>query len=109
MTTEAKHGVIANLRDRFLRAKSNGSKRGESAMAEIVRRGDYPVTEWDPFRMMREMLRIDPFRMMGMLGVATPEQDEAGSKASRFLSGGRNSSGEGSMLEFMGEERGRGD
>lgn len=34
-------------------------------MADIVRRGDYPFgsTEWDPFRMMREMMRWDPFRM----------------------------------------------
>ena len=31
-------------------------------MADIVKRGDYPLTEWDPFRMMREMLRWDPFR-----------------------------------------------
>lgn len=38
-------------------------------MADIVRRADYsmaPITEWDPFRMMREMLRWDPFRMMGL-------------------------------------------
>ena len=31
-------------------------------MADIVKRGDYPMTEWDPFRLMREMLRWDPFR-----------------------------------------------
>jgi HSP20 family protein len=30
-------------------------------MADIVRRGDYPLTGWDPFRAMREMLRWDPF------------------------------------------------
>lgn len=30
-------------------------------MADIVRRGDYPLSSWDPFRMMREMLRFDPF------------------------------------------------
>lgn len=35
-------------------------------MAEIVKRGDYPVTEWDPVRMMREMMRWEPFRMMGL-------------------------------------------
>lgn len=38
-------------------------------MADIVRRGDYsmaPMTEWDPFRMMREMMRWDPFRMLGL-------------------------------------------
>jgi HSP20 family protein len=34
-------------------------------MADIVRRGEYPVTEWDPFRLMREMMRFDPFRAMG--------------------------------------------
>lgn len=36
-------------------------------MADIVRRGDYPITEWDPFRMMREMLRWDPFRTAGLM------------------------------------------
>lgn len=36
-------------------------------MAELVRRGDYPFTEWDPFRMMREMLRWDPLRTAGLL------------------------------------------
>jgi len=39
-------------------------------MADIVRRGDFPMapmTEWDPFRMMREMMRWDPFRMFGLL------------------------------------------
>ena len=38
-------------------------------MAEIVRRNDYsmaPMTEWDPFRMMREMIRWDPFRMIAL-------------------------------------------
>jgi uncharacterized protein YecE (DUF72 family) len=41
-------------------------------------------------------------RMMGMLGASTPQQDEAGSKATRFLAKGANPRGEGSMLEFMG-------
>ena len=36
-------------------------------MADIVKRSDYPITEWDPFRMMREMLRFDPFRNQGLL------------------------------------------
>lgn len=39
-------------------------------MADIVRRGDYsmaPMTEWDPFRMMREMMRWAPFRMVGLV------------------------------------------
>jgi len=38
-------------------------------MANIVRRGDYsmaPMTEWDPFRVMREMMRWEPFRMIGL-------------------------------------------
>lgn len=32
-------------------------------MADIVKRSDYPMTSagWDPFRMMREMMRWDPF------------------------------------------------
>lgn len=30
-------------------------------MADIVRRSDYPLSGWDPFRMMREMMRFDPF------------------------------------------------
>jgi uncharacterized protein YecE (DUF72 family) len=41
-------------------------------------------------------------KMMGMLGVSTPEQDEAGAKAARFLSSGGAPSDEGSMLEYMG-------
>jgi HSP20 family protein len=36
-------------------------------MTDIVRRSDYPITEWDPFRMMREMMRWDPFRGMGLM------------------------------------------
>ena len=36
-------------------------------MANIVKRGDYPMTEWDPFQMMREMLRWDPFRTTGLM------------------------------------------
>jgi HSP20 family protein len=31
-------------------------------MADIVRRGDYPMTEWDPFRIMREVMRWEPYR-----------------------------------------------
>jgi HSP20 family protein len=63
MATTTKHsgGVIANLRDRLKR-------RGETHMADIVRRGEYPMTEWDPFRLMREMLRWDPFRMQQLAG-----------------------------------------
>jgi hypothetical protein len=40
-------------------------------------------------------------KMIGMLGVSTPEQDEAGAKASRFLEGGGRREGEGSMLEYV--------
>jgi HSP20 family protein len=36
-------------------------------MADIVRRNEYGMTEWDPFRMMREMMRWDPFRGMGIM------------------------------------------
>ncbi len=35
-------------------------------MADIVRRDEYGMTGWDPFRLMREMMRWDPFRSMGM-------------------------------------------
>lgn len=42
-------------------------------MADIVRRGEYPITEWDPFRMMREMMRWDPFR--GTALMPPPERD----------------------------------
>ncbi len=42
--------------------------------------------------------------MIAMLGASTPEQEEAAAKATRFLSSGLASSGEGSMLEFMGRE-----
>ncbi|MBZ0234662.1 MAG: Hsp20/alpha crystallin family protein [Deltaproteobacteria bacterium] len=34
-------------------------------MADIMRRGEYPMVEWDPMRIMREMLRWDPFRELG--------------------------------------------
>lgn len=34
-------------------------------MANIVKRSDYPVSEWDPIRMMREMMRFEPFRALG--------------------------------------------
>jgi hypothetical protein len=40
---------------------------------------------------------------MGLLGVSTPSQDEAGSKAARFIDTGGKASGEGSMLEYMEE------
>jgi uncharacterized protein YecE (DUF72 family) len=43
-------------------------------------------------------------KMMGMLGVSEPMQDEAGSKASRFLESGGRREGEGSMLEYMGKK-----
>ena len=41
-------------------------------------------------------------KMMGMLGVSTPDQDEVGFKAARFLATGGKSEGEGSLLEFVG-------
>lgn len=46
-------------------------------------------------------------KMMGMLGLSTPQQDEAAAKATRFLESGGRGEGEGSMLEYMGE-KGRG-
>jgi HSP20 family protein len=47
-------------------------------MADIVRRNEYGMGEWDPFRLMREMremMRWDPFRGMGMGPVPRFEQD----------------------------------
>ena len=41
-------------------------------------------------------------KMMGMLGLARPEQDEAQAKARRFLEKGGKASEEGSMLEYIG-------
>ncbi|HEU4730104.1 MAG TPA: HSP20 family small heat-shock protein [Kofleriaceae bacterium] len=41
-------------------------------MANIVRRNDYssaPLSEWDPLRFMREMMRWDPFRMAQRSGM----------------------------------------
>ncbi|HEX2692343.1 MAG TPA: Hsp20/alpha crystallin family protein [Kofleriaceae bacterium] len=32
-----------------------------------MKRRDLPIAEWDPFRMMREMLRWDPFRTVGLM------------------------------------------
>ena len=43
-------------------------------------------------------------KMMGLLGKSTPEQDEAGAKATRFLSSGGKVREEGSMLEYMQEK-----
>ncbi len=40
-------------------------------------------------------------KMMGLLGVSSQEQEEAGAKASRFLDTGGAVEGEGSMLEYM--------
>jgi len=41
-------------------------------------------------------------KMMGMLGVSTPQQDQAGARATRFIDTGKSDLGEGSMLEFVG-------
>jgi uncharacterized protein YecE (DUF72 family) len=42
-------------------------------------------------------------KMMGLMGQSTPEQEEAGAKAARFLDTGGRARDEGSMLEYMGE------
>jgi HSP20 family protein len=42
-------------------------------MTDIVKRNEYGMGEWDPFRLMREMMRWDPFRGMGL--APRPEQD----------------------------------
>ena len=41
-------------------------------------------------------------RMMKMLGASTPQQDEAGDRATRYIEGGGRPDGEGSLLEFVG-------
>ncbi len=41
-------------------------------------------------------------KMMGMLGVSSGVQDEAGAKATRYLESGGRPDGEGSMLEYVG-------
>jgi uncharacterized protein YecE (DUF72 family) len=41
-------------------------------------------------------------KMMGMLGISRPEQDEAGARASHYLEKGGKMSEEGSMLEYIG-------
>jgi len=33
-------------------------------MTDIVKRNEYGMSEWDPFRLMREMMRWDPLRGM---------------------------------------------
>lgn len=43
-------------------------------------------------------------RMMKMLGISTPRQDEARERATRFIEGKRGDENEGSMLEFVGEK-----
>lgn len=42
-------------------------------------------------------------KMISILGASTPEQEEAAAKATRFLDLGSASTGEGSMLEFLGK------
>jgi HSP20 family protein len=68
-------GLIRGLRDRWRRSiQKQRRTKGERDMADIVRRGDYPMTtEWDPIRMMREMLRWDPFRTAGLMSPADRE------------------------------------
>jgi len=44
-------------------------------MADLMKRGEFPLTEWDPFRMMREMMRWDPFRSISMAGMPRPERE----------------------------------
>lgn len=41
-------------------------------MADIVKKNGGQVTEWDPFRAMREMLRWDPFREMAPAFASSP-------------------------------------
>jgi HSP20 family protein len=60
-------GLIRGLRDRWRRSKTNQRTEGDRDMSDIVRRGDYPIGEWDPIRMMREMVRWDPFRAATMM------------------------------------------
>lgn len=43
-------------------------------------------------------------KVMSMVGVSTPEQDEARAKATRYLEKGPDTEGEGSMLEFVGKQ-----
>ncbi len=45
-------------------------------------------------------------KMMGMLGIARPEQEEAQAKARRFLDKGGKASDEGSLLEYIGGRAG---
>src|SRR5512143_1564365 len=65
--------LIRGLRDRW-RSKLHQRRQGDRDMAEIVRRGDHPMTEWDPFRMMRELLRWEPFRSAALM---TPFERDA--------------------------------
>jgi HSP20 family protein len=65
-TTETKPGLIRGLRDRLQRSR-NDRRKGDQTMADIVRRNEYGLSEWDPFRLMREMMRMDPFRSMGLM------------------------------------------
>jgi HSP20 family protein len=61
-TTDINKGLIRGIRDRLRRSTT----QGERPMADIVKRGEYPMTEWEPLRLVREMMRWDPFRAMGM-------------------------------------------
>ncbi|MBX3159882.1 MAG: Hsp20/alpha crystallin family protein [Deltaproteobacteria bacterium] len=64
-TTKESGGLIRGLRDRLQRrSQRTTTHRRRDATTDLVRRGDYAF-ELDPFRMMREMMRLDPFRLLG--------------------------------------------
>src|SRR5689334_1698180 len=60
-TTDTKPGLIRGLRDRL---RGPHRREGERTMTDIVKRNEYGMSEWDPFRLMREMMRWDPLRGM---------------------------------------------
>jgi HSP20 family protein len=62
-TTDTNKGLIAGIRDRLRRSTTQGDRN----MADIVKRGDYPMTEWEPLRLVRELMRMDPLRAMGLM------------------------------------------
>ena len=63
-------------------------------MSEIIRKPEATMAEWDPMRMMREMLRWDPFSEMApMVAMPTPASDPTGVVQAQVIRGVAESGG----------------
>jgi HSP20 family protein len=63
--------------DGLLLALAVGNLRRRCAMTDIVKKTPRQIAVWDPFRMMRDLLRWDPFREMTPAFPAAPGSEVA--------------------------------